>query len=90
MDMPIERRSFDGWSMRLVCDADLADDSRLNVLRSLETAKALDGDEQAECSGLGELRSLPAALVGAVLGRVAEANSVERRRAAHGVKNPGA
>lgn len=78
MDMPIERRAFDGWSMRLVCDTDLADDSRLNILRSLETAKALDGDDPAECSGLGELRSLPAALVGAVLGRAGEANSVER------------
>jgi hypothetical protein len=70
MDRPIQRRVFDGWSMRFVCDADLADSSRSTVLQSLETAAALDVGGEAELSALGDLQDCPTALVGAILERV--------------------
>jgi len=70
MDMPIERRAFDGWSMRLICDADLADRSWMTVLKSLETARLLDAGERARISAPQDLRSVPPALVRSVLGRV--------------------
>ena len=68
LDMPIERRAFDGWPMRLVCDADLADEARTTVLGSLETARVLDADENASSWGLGNLHGVPAALAKSVLG----------------------
>jgi hypothetical protein len=74
MDMPIQRRAFDGWSMRLICDADLHDASRAIVLRSLETAKVLDADERSGLSGLRDLRACPAVLARAVLGRAGRAS----------------
>jgi hypothetical protein len=72
-DMPIQRRAFDGWSMRLICDADIHDSSRAIVLQSLETARVLDADERSGPSGLRDLRACPAVLARAVLGRAGRA-----------------
>ncbi|MDB5479121.1 MAG: hypothetical protein JWO83_174 [Caulobacteraceae bacterium] len=69
MDMPIEQRAFGGWSMRLICETDVAETLRMPVLEALESAAVLDADEGAGWSGLGELRACPAALVSGILGR---------------------
>jgi hypothetical protein len=69
MDMPIQQRAFTGWSMRLICETDLAASTRLSIVESLESASFLDSGEEVRLSRLDKLRKSSAVLVDTVLGR---------------------
>jgi hypothetical protein len=74
MDGPIERRAFIGWSMRLLGETDLSDNSRYSVLKAIGSADFLDVEKKPAMSDLADLQLCPAALASSALLRKRKAD----------------